>query len=411
MPAVAHPLRSIAIAEELTLPIAQDQFGTPANFLELAANTDSLSWTPNRPPQDSGELQQHKHGRPTKVHGVPSADVQMTIPLARTGIIANASTASADHDDAAHLRALKIAFGGIRGNQQGSLVASGSSATGFTVTAAQGARFTAGGAIGWVNAAGLMEMRAIKSVSGDAVVLKHALSGTPGVGNTIFNATTIFLDDGGTHAQFRAIGKHTSDAWSIRGAQLKSISFSLTPGAIPTVTLGWKAALWENRGPVTLAAANYVNHRKFSHNYSELQAQVVGTNTRNIQCIREFNLAMGLTYVEQTCTSGVNTIEEFVQQHTPSIGTGSFSAYYNGQTWFNIWDAQTMYMLALAMIDGSQGGVMIELPSCQIGSVTSPTNAGGLAASAVSFETGLDTDATDQSTAIRRSPVKIHILN
>src|SRR5574342_518326 len=125
MSAVASPLRSISIYEEPAGQFGIDHFSTSADFLELAANTDSLAWTPERPLLDAQELQQYKHGRPAKVHGVPRATVQTNIPLARSGIVANATTASADQDDAAHLRALKIAFGGLRGNQMGSLVASG----------------------------------------------------------------------------------------------------------------------------------------------------------------------------------------------------------------------------------------------------------------------------------------------
>ena len=206
-------------------------------------------------------------------------------------------------------------------------------------------------------------------------------------------------------------GRHTSDAWSLRGCQLQTIGFNLALGKMPTLALTWQGAVWENKGPVALAAAQAINNRPFVYKAGELQAQVVGTSTRNIQCSHAFTLASALTYIPLMCANGTNTIERFIQQHTPSIGTGNFAMYFDGTSWFTIWAASTSYMLALSMVDGGLGGVMIELPNCQIGPVTPPGDAGGIGNSTVAFETGLDTDATDQTTAIRRSAMRIHIVN
>jgi hypothetical protein len=407
--AIVHAaLKALSLYEELTGTFAVDNSGTPGDFLAVPAVADSMSWDSMRPFEDPNVLQQYKHGRTLKVHGPRAASLAFKVPLALSGILADATTASADEDSDAVTRLLKIAFGGCYGGNMGSAATGTPTTTTIIVTGGHGARFTAGGAIGWVNGSGLMEIREIEGVSTDTITLKHALSAAPTATDVIYNATTFYLDDLDSHAQWLVEGFEADDYWSIRGSQIKSLAYDIALGKIPMLDVTMQAAEWAYLGSGSLTAATYANHTPYAYNDGEFLAQVVGTATRNILSIHSAKFETGLTYIPAP-GEGTNTVLQYVQDHTPGVVRGNFGTYYENQTWYTAWLNQTLYSLAWQIGTSSSGGWLLTSPSSQLGPVKSPRSvAGGLLGSEVPFEGGLDTDTTDQTTAIRRSSHRLH---
>lgn len=408
------PLRRIDLYEEPNGSFAVDHSGTPGDFLPVPAQEGSMSWTPDRALLDPNLLQQYIHGRTLKVHGPRAASVSMTLPLAKTGTLADASTASLGAADSAFYRALKIAFGGIVSGQQGSTVASAADAHTITVAAGHGTRFVVGGAICWINSAGQMEMREIKSIAGDVLTLKHDFSAIPSVSAPIYNATSFYLHGGSsaieTSAQFIVEGAIAQDRWSIRGAQLQSIAINLPMGDdVPTLQLTWQACEYEYLGSGSLAGATYSNYLPIAFNHGELLVQSLATTARNIVKTPQITLNLGLSYIPLKSGDGTNTVFGYLQKHTPNIVSGDFQTYYEDQTWFDAWTNRTLKNISLNIM-GTDFGILLAAPACQIGPVTSPQSIlDGILGHTVSFEGGLDQDTADQSNTRNRSAFRAHI--
>lgn len=408
--AVVHQLRSLSIYEEPDGSFAVDHYSTPGDFLAIPAEANGFQWTPNQPMESPGLLQQYKHGRSTKELGPRSLTASFTVPMGLTGILADDVTASADEDDSALFRLLKIVFGGIIGGNMGSTVATPDDEAGFDVQAGHGTRFNEVGAIGWINANGLMEIREIQRVVSDTITLKHALSGIPQATDAIYNATTFYLDDGNTHAQFIATGQDANDAWSLRGCQLSSLAYRTALAGVPGITFGMQGAEWENKGGGALAGATYANFNPFVFNEGELFYQTVGTETRNVVCAREVQFNPALSYIAKTCVNGTNTIDGYVQDHGEPVIAGSFGVHYEDQSYFTDRTNKTPKHIALQIGMQPTGGWLIVAPNAQITDATSPQDANRLAGQTVSFEGGIDTDVATQTTASRRSAHRLHIV-
>lgn len=411
MASTLYPLRHVSVYEEPDGSFAVDHSATPSDFLAVPAQSGDLAWTPDRTMLDPATLQQYKHGRPTKVHGPRSSTLNMTIPLAITGTLADAATATPTKADTALFRQLAITLGGERSGKKGSLVATATSASVFTVTATEGSRFTAGGAVGRVTAGGKMEIREIANVTGDVITLKQAFSEATVISDTIYNAATFYLDDSLTHAQYLVEGSDAEDYHVLLGMQLQGLSLGLSMGEIPTIGFQMQGADWDYLGSGSLSGSTYANHTPISFDAGEFLAQAEGTATRNAVSIHEIGISPALTYIAERSPEGTQTVNRYVQQHAPPVISGTFGTYYEDQTWFSAWLARTGYHLALQIGQSSSGGILITANGAQLGPVTAPQSAGeGFAGSTVSFAAGLDGDATDQTTAIRRSPIRLHFV-
>jgi hypothetical protein len=336
----------------------------------------------------------------------------ITVPLHGSGLAGSAAEASATAATNGLLRILKATFGGLRGGQNGSTVAaSPTSGSVFDVGAGHGSRFTAGGAMGWVNAAGNLEIRPIESVSTDSVVLKYGFSATPTASDPVYSATTVYLDDSGTHLQFIARGASPTDRWLLRGMQLQSLAINNPLGDLPTLAFTFQGAEWSNIGSGSLAAVTYADTEFLAFNGGALYVQPVGTATAASISASEITVTPNITYTAVRGPGGTNTIFEYVQAHAPPVVSGSFRPHYDDQTWFDAWTNKTRQAVGLQVGMIESRGVLIEVANAQLGPVAAPQDQDGLTVQTVSYDGALDTDATDQTTAIRRSPVRLHFVN
>lgn len=408
-------LRSLLVYEEPNGSFAVDHSGTPGDFVPVAFQPDSFSLGLDRPFIETNVAQQYKHGKSERVHGPRAATMAITVPLHGSGLQGSAAEANATASTNGLLRILKAVFGGLRGGNMGSTVASSpTSGSIFSVAAGHGSRFTAGGAMGWVNASGNLEIRPIESVSTDAIVLKYGFSTTPTAADALYNATTIYLDDGPsttTSLQFIARGAAATDRWLLRGMQLQSIAINNPLGDLPTLALTFQGAEWSNIGSGSLAAVTYSDTEFLAFNGGALYVQPVGTATAASISASEITVTPNLSYTPVRGPGGTNTIFGYVQAHAPPVVSGSFKPHYDDQGYFDAWTNKTKQAVGLQIGMIESRGVLIEVANAQLGPVAAPQDQDGLTVQTVSYDGSLDTDATDQTTAIRRSPIRLHFVN
>ena len=407
-----YGLRSLLVYEEPAGQFAVDHSGTPGDFLPVAFQPGTLTADLQRPSLATNIAQQYKHAKSERVHGPRAVSLGFSMPLHGSGLSGNASVANADEDTNALMRILKAVFGGIRGGNMGSTVAAApTSGSIFSVASGHGTRFTAGGAMGWTNAAGNLEIRPIESVTTDAIVLKYGFSATPAEDDPLYNATTIYLDDSGTHLQFIARGAAPTDRWSLRGLQLASLAINNPLGELPTLAFTFQGAEWENLLSGSLAAVTYSNTRPIGFNGGKLMVQPVGTATAADVPAPEVTVTPSLTYIAERGPGGTNTVFGYTQAHSEEgVVAGSFRTYYTDQGWFDAAANSTRQAFALQIGQINARGCLIEVPNIQIGSVQGPQDLNQFSGLLVPWDGSIDIDATDQSTAERRSAFRIHMV-
>jgi len=123
---------------------------------------------------------------------------------------------------------------------------SGAGATTTVLPLTDASTFRAGGVLGVVNSSGLLEMRKIKSISGNNVTLKMALSGAPADTTVVYGAATYCLHNNPNGAEpvyLESIyaGYDKKDRWQFPTGALESLGFEgLSPGEIPRANWGWQ---------------------------------------------------------------------------------------------------------------------------------------------------------------------------
>jgi hypothetical protein len=405
---VVKPLGRVRVYEQPDASFKTDHSGTPGDYIDVPAVADTMQMTHPKDEKNPGVLQQYKHGASTRKFGPPRPTVSFEVPLAPTGTPADETTASLGPTTVGLFRLLDIVLGGSRSGNMGSTVDSAASASVFTVAAGEGTRFTAGGAVAWVNASGELEIQEVEAVATDEVTLKVAFSGTPDASDVIYNVTTFYPDDGGSSAQFIVEGAEASDRWSVWGAQ-SGLTFTNALNEIPRVGFNFTGAAFSSLGDGTLAAATYANYDPIVYGAGKFVAQVVGTATRAEPLIADFSLQLNLEYKDVTASNGLNGIYKKVQAHNDPFVQGSFTTYFEDLTWYTARDAETRYHLAFQLNTSGNQGVLLTVPNAQITMVAPPSDLNGLAGHVVSFVGGLDSDATDLTTALRRAPFRIHV--
>jgi hypothetical protein len=413
MTVTIHNLRRVSVYEEPNGSFAVDHSGTAGDFLAVPAATEGLAFTTPTDMLDPGTLQQYKHGRALQVVGPrQGATLTMKVPLFLTGTIANATTTSLTHTDSGALLLLEMFFGGARDNVRGSVASSVSSSSVFTVAAGVGSRFAAGGCVGWVNAAGTMELREIEGVSTDTVTLKHAFSASPSVGNAIYSGITLYpaTKASPTTLQFLVEGEEADDYWCLLGCMPQSATLDLTWGQIPSVTYEFYVTDWDYLGSGSLAGQTYSNYNPLAYNSGELLVQTVATATRNIVSHRSFAFTTTLTYTPIPSPEGVQGRIGFVQAHTPPVATCVIGTYYEDQTWHTDRTSRNKKHVALQMGESASGGVLLTMPTAQVVEIGAPTDGDGLTGSDVTLAAMLDEDTGAQTSALLRAPMRLHIV-
>jgi hypothetical protein len=396
-----EPAGSFAVAHEGTLGDFSD-----VPFIEGTANAELM--------QDmlpANLAQQFLDGYALELLGKQSNKFTFQMFLAGTGVAANGSTSAVSGPLGT---ILKNVMGGET-LAMGSAIATATSASQFDVTATQGSRFSAGVGIA-VPINGAMHARELKTVATDTLSTKIALPSTPSVAAVVYRAATYYLTENpDTSFQVVLEGAEADDRWVLRGMQVTSIRFELQPGQTPKVTFEMTGTTWANLGAGSLAVASYLNTVAYAIQDSQLLVQTVGTNTYSGAEIHastiEFN--PNLAFVPVTSPGGSETVYRWRRGRSAPVLSGEWVSPYEDTSWFSARDNRTTkhvaYQIGNSVPTANLGTMLITVPRAQITDVQRVADGNGLAGQKVAFKAGLDSDATDQTTELRRSAFRVHL--
>ena len=312
---------------------------------------------------------------------------------------------------------LKATMGG-RSVAAGSTVAASPSptTTGFTVGAGHGSRVTAGKIIWVADSLGRYHPGKVKTVSTDAVTLACALSFTPAAGAVVLNSETFYETDAPeTSLQFITEGENRNgDCYILLGCH-GSLSLGLSHGQLAMVSGQWQVAKWLQS---SASAGDPVASASLSHSLtgsapvpftaSSAIFAPSGATTRVAPIVE--SLALNLNFVWQAVPSlnGVDGVAERVRvsSEVTAVVTVAIDDS-NPDIYVNARDAGTTYQLLVNLNDQTGGALLaVEMGTVQIRDVK-PTMKNGLRYQEVTVLALPDDNATDKTTDIRRSPVRI----
>ena len=413
-----HNLARIAVTEELTANFGTDRTGSNT-FEDVPFSEGTATLVLNKTMLDPATTQQYRDGMASKVVGPASATLTFTMPLAPTGTAADASTAAPADTDSALLLMLRLAYGAISTGAQGSLVASGASASAFDVTGAEGSQFAVGQAvgIGLTGTSANVEARVIQAISTDTITLKGDLTATPSASDIVYNSATIYPAEAATSAfQFIVEGVSQANRWVLAGGQVTSApAITVVWGEIPTISFSLEFAYWAQLSNSAITAASYTSFSPIAA-VGEFWAQVTGTST--LQTIDASSVSYAFnqpSYVRSGSPDGVNTIACWVRgRSVPIVEVTFVIPYYNTapyeETFLTARDNQTDYALNLQLGTTAGSIVLIEVPTAQITSANELSDVEQISSLTVKGEARHDTDTGAQTSEILRAPARIHLL-
>lgn len=407
MAVVIHAIQRTRLYEEPNGSFAVDHSGTLGDFIDVPVIEGSASLTLNKEMLASNIMQSNPYGYQLEIVGKASAELKFKVHLAPTGVASSASVSSVQ---GALGRLLKILMGG-ESLAQGSAATGTPTSTSIIVTAGQGSRFTAGTAIAApTGTSGALEARALKSVSTDTLAPKTAFSAAPVATDVIRRSATYYLTDTlDTSAQVVVEGLEPDDRWLLRGGQ-GSFTISMAPGALPEVEVTLNFAAWSNLGSGSIASPSYTNRFEVALLDNCLQVPTAGSTVANPLHASAVEFAPNLTVVPLTSTCGTNTVAQWVRARSAPAMKGSFTIPYEDLTWFTGRDNQTLYNMFLQVGNVAGKIALVEMPTAQVNNVQRIADGNGIAAQKVDLVAQNDSDATDATTAIRRSSFRIHLL-
>ena len=378
--------------------------------VKVTLTTDEFD--PMQEVQDRGEAREY-------VLGKRSASFAVTMPLAPTGTAAGSATAAITSS----LGKLLKATMGAETLGTGTTFSTGWTA--ITGDVASGTGIVAGTAIGWVNTAGLLEVREVESVSTNTIVLKHAFSGSPANGNVCYaSATYTTAADPTESLQFLVEGAESDDRWLLLGCQAEGgISITVDPSgsALPTITFNFTATHYlesdETASAITgtLSTASYSAYNPIVGNAGELRVFTVGAATLVTSSLVHCSaLAFNpkVVFVKVTSPSGANggTVLRWRGGRLNPPVEGSFTTFYEGLPWFQARDAKTDKAVFYLCGRVAGSAFMLSAPTCQIVNPNRGADAAGIAAQTVTFRGRRDTDVGASTGTVAKSGFRIHLM-
>lgn len=343
------------------------------------------------------------------------AKLTITVNLAPTGTAAGSATAAVQ---GAVGLLLKQFMGGE--NLGTGTTFTGGTAIVPTVTSAAG--LTAGGAIGWVNAAGDMEVREIKSISGSSVTLAHGFSAAPSNANVCYAAASYYSTaNPGTSIACLVEGLENEDRWLLTGGQcVGGFSISLDPsgGAIPSITFNCEFAMWyasdETGSSIVgaLGAATYSNYDPvvgFAGIFYVFTSGVPTLSTTQIVHASQISYAPALKYVPYTAPDGVQTIMRWVRAREVPPVQGGWTDIYQSNTWWNARKNRGTYNPTYQMNRTPGSTILLSARSVQIKDPQRGADPSGLSGEMPKWVGRRNID-TAESARLPLAPFVIHLV-
>lgn len=390
-----------------------DGTGTLASFLDLRSMESPFS-----PPAASlpdQRVRAYRVDQPRDRFGFRSTAWDWSGHLVSHGTALNAAASPPSIDGLGTV--IKAMMGG-RSIAAGSTVAASPSptTTGFTLASGHGSRVTAGKIVWVADSVGRFHPAKIKTVSTDAVTLACALGFTPASGAVVLNSETFFeADDPNTSLQFIVEGENRNgDAFVLLGCH-GSLSLGLTHGQLATVSAQWQVARYLDSAssagdPVAAGALTHslTGSLPVPFTASSIIFCPSGATTRVTPIVESFTLNMNHAWQAAMSINGVDGVAE--RKRVPSEVTAVLTVAVDDTNPDRYWqdrDSGTTYQVLLNLNDQTAGGLLaIEMGTVQIRDVKRVMK-NGLRYQEVSVLALADDNATDKTTDIRRSPVRI----
>lgn len=409
-----HAVQRIRAYVESTF--GADSSGSAGSFTDLPIREGSAQLTLVQASMDPRQLVQHIDEYRKEVLGArKGTKLTFTMNLAPTGTAAGAATAAVQGPLGLILKTV------LGGETLGTgTTFTGGTATVPTVTSAAG--LLAGGAIGWTNSSGILEVREIKSISGSSVTLAHAFSGAPSNGNVCYAAATYFptANPSGSLA-FLVEGLESDDRWLLTGGQCVdgySIAVDPSGGAIPSITFNMQFANWYASDECgssitgTLGTATYTYHEPivgYAGEYRVFTTEAPTLLTTSIVHASAIVFAPALKYVPYTSPLGTQTIVRWVKMREAPAVSGGFTGVYQDTTWWNARKNRGTYNPCYTYGTAAGSAVLLSARSVQMMNPQRGPDPAGLAGQILQWKgrRNIDTAATtDQATA----PYAIHLV-
>lgn len=423
-----HHVRRVRLYEEAagSANFAQEHSGTIGDFWDLRTNSAEMS-TGQAMLRDE-RLVQTMFNEPLDVLGAKACSLSLETYLRSDGTGLPAGSTPSATAYTALGRLLKVCMGGFKGGGDGSNEDAGTSTVSvLNVTAADGAEFSAGSALG-ATVAGYIEAREIASISADAITPKVKFSAAPTSGGSVLNSYTYYLtDDPATSLQAICESNERDDIWWLLGLQ-GSMSVTFANGELVKVGATLGGVDWSHDDEVgtpigsTLGVADYTGDDPGDPipflNSEVILADASGAApfTRRVLDQSSITLTFNWSYEPVPATSGVNGVRRWRMRPNRPAATAQivlpFNASDPGPNGEVFWDARAnRTRQGLFIQAGRTAGntVLVTLPNCQVMDVQR-ADSDGLIGQTISLKALEDEDSTDATTELRRSPVRIHQL-
>jgi len=394
---------------------AFDGTGTLGNYFDLPIREGSAQITLTQDSLDPMQMVQSRVEYREEVLGKRSATLTFQMNLSPTGTAATSGVTAVTSPLG---RLLKAVMGGEAlgtGN-----VFTGGTATVPTVSSTAG--FAVGGAIGWVNSSGILEVREIEVVSIGSVTVKHAFSAAPTSGNAIACATYSLTEDPQESMQFIVEGAESDDRWLLLGGQAvggMQIAVDPTGAALPTITFNFTFANWktsaETTGTITgaIGTATYSDYSPIVGHAGEFRVFTVGASTLTTSSrvhVSALAFTPSIAYAPVTSPNGTNTVLRWRASRASPPCEGSFTTFYEDLTWFTGRTNRTDYNIVYQMGTSAGQTVVLTAPTVQAINPQRVADASQLAAQTLQWKARRDTDVGSTTTALAKSPWRVHIF-
>lgn len=157
--------------------------------------------------------------------------------------------------------ALKFGFGLMKAVPS-TLATAGATTSAISITAGAGVNYDIGDAIGWVNAAGELEVGFITAIATDTLTIDPPFSAAPAVGNTIRGSVTFKPANVLGSLTVTRILDNYEDVYP--GAFVNTMSFVYPANGAATITVGGDAATSYSAGSSSLAVAALAGDATFT---------------------------------------------------------------------------------------------------------------------------------------------------
>lgn len=414
MPQLLNVQRMRVIEEAAgSATFAVEQSASIGSFQDVRYNT--VEATLNQEMLVDAHVNQTPYAQNLDILGRRLCELNIETALMPTGTALAAGTAPAYTDHALGY-ILKAILGGYEADQ-GDVEAGTSTASRLDVTTS-GARWEPGTAVGAV-VGGVIEARSIQAISGQQLTPRVQFSAVPDAGQPAYNSHTFFMtDDPATSLQFVLETADRDDIWWMLGTQLQSLSFDLTVAQLAGMTLNLAGARYLNDTEVSnpisgsaIARATLTDGDPvpFVDSYVQFVTASAGAVAPVSLDTSAITISPAIAFEPITSPDGVNGIRRYKMRPAKPILTVEFTIPFENIDFWTQRDARTKKSMFIQVGNTAGNTALIDIPNLQIQNVQRADSEGlhGITVTAQALE---DEWATDQTTELRRSPLRIHLL-